>query len=128
MKYILILSLLLSFSTSHAQTCPYVQPINKQQSAPCDGFFFSDQAEKDASNAKLDAELHKSVNDVLVKKIDLLNQDNALLERRLNLYIQQSERLSDSLSKKETNEGLYRFLYFSLGVVVTGVIAANVHK
>lgn len=108
--------------------CPNVAPIEKGQPAPCDGFYFSDEAEKQAAGAKQDAEYTQKINDQLVKKSEGQAKENEILERRLNLYIQQSEVLSKDVARRETNENLYRVLYFGLGAVLTGFIAANVQR
>lgn len=107
-------------------TCPHVEPIEKGKPAPCDGFYFSDEAEKDAADAKRDAEFNQKINDQLVKKSEGQAKENEILERRLNLYIQQSEVLSKDVARRDNTENLYRVLYFGLGAVLTGFIAANV--
>lgn len=109
--------------------CPQkVSPINKGDVAQCDGFIFSDDAEKQAAQAVRDADFFKQVNDQLVRKSTAQQTENEILERRLNLYMQQSEVLAKDTARRDNTESLYRVLYFGLGVVMTGIIASNVSR
>jgi len=108
--------------------CPYVKPINRGQKAECDGFYFSDDAERAASNAKKDVEVLKKINDELEKKSAAQAKETEILERRLNLYVTQSEILSKKEAQRDNMESLYRIGYFALGALLTGVIASNVNR
>lgn len=125
MKY--LLAFLLSFNA--LADCPQkVTPIEKGEVAICEGFLFSDQAEKEASKAKRDAEFHKSVNELLTRKADLQAKEINILERRLNLYVQQSDVLAKNLAQRDNTDSLYKMGYFIVGAVITGVIASNVNR
>lgn len=124
-----LLSFCIFFSSVSYADCPQkVQVIDKGQVASCDGYLFSDEAEKEASKAKRDAEFYKSVNDLLTRKTQLQTKENDILERRLNLYMNQSNVLAQEVAKRDNTDSLYRMGYFILGVVVTGYIAANVSR
>lgn len=114
--------------SSEGSECPHVEPIQKGQPAPCDGFYFSDEAEKQAASAREDAETYQKINTELQKKSENQAKENEILERRLKNYIEQSDVLSKNIAQRDNNESLYRMLYFGLGAVVTGFIAANVSK
>ncbi len=95
--------------------CPNsVTPISKGQVAVCDGYLFSPHAESEAWKA--------------TKLADLREQENKILERRLELYIKQSDTLAQEVAKRDNYEGLYRLGYFVIGAVLTGVIAKNVSR
>lgn len=125
MKY--LLCLLLSFN-AFADCNEKVTPIEKGEVAQCGGFIFNDQAEKEASQAKHDVDFYKEVNTELTQKSEAQDKDINILERRLNLYVEQSNTLADSVAKKDNSEGLIRIGYFALGAVLTGIIAANVKR
>jgi hypothetical protein len=107
------ISLFCYSSNVMGRECPKpVQPISEGQSANCTGYLFSDKAESDAYKATRIAELQK--------------EENEILQKRLDLYIKQSETLAKQISKKDSTEGFVRIGYFVLGAVLTGVIASNV--
>jgi hypothetical protein len=91
-----------------------VQPIKEGQIASCDGYLFSPSAESQAYKATRIAELQE--------------KENKILEERLKNYQQQSAELAKQLGKKESTEDLVRIGYFTLGAILTGVIAANVNN
>lgn len=103
-----------------------VQTIKQGDIANCDGFLFSDAAEKQAEQYRSDALFYKSYSDRLNEKVQLEANENDLLQKRLNLYVQESATLSQEVSKRDNNENLYRFAYFVLGVVTTGLVVRNI--
>lgn len=125
----IILSVVFAFSGATYADCPNnVQPIKKGEVAVCDGFLFSDGAEKTASQARDDADYYKKLSDKLQEKSDLEDKQSQILNDRLKLYIDESKALSKTVAQKDNTESLYRFVYFALGVVITGVIAVNVRR
>lgn len=91
-----------------------VTPIEKGISSPCTGYLFSPAAESDAWKTKQLSELQV--------------QQNAILERRLNLYIQQSDVLAKQVASRDNTESFYRIAYFVVGAALTGYIAVNVNR
>lgn len=109
--------------------CPTnVQPIKKGDVATCDGFLFTKDAEKTAASDRDDAIYYKKLSDKLQEKSDLDDQQSKILNNRLKLYINESQSLAKSSAQKDNTETLYRFGYFVVGVLVTGVIAVNVRR
>lgn len=126
-KYILCLTLITSLA--HAdQDCSKVSPVKPTDVITCDGFFFPPSAEEEASLAKLNAAIFKKAFNESQAKSDALEEHSQILERRLNLYMQQADTLSQREAKRDNTESLYRTLYFGLGALLTGFIAANVSK
>jgi hypothetical protein len=112
-SFVIMFTLYFGLSSSTFAECTKpVQPIEKGQAAPCSGFIFTEEAESKAFKA--------------TQLVDLYKEENEILERRLDLYIQQSDKLANEVATKRNNEDLYRGLYFALGVLATGIIAANV--
>lgn len=118
-KYLLIFSLI--SSTSFASCPKNVQVIQKGQEANCDGFLFSDEAEKKAAQAIEDSKYYKKLNERLEQRKKLTDKEIEVLDKRLKLYIEQSETLAERLNKRETQNSWERVLWFSLGIVVTGL-------
>lgn len=99
----------------YATNCPKpVQPISEGQTANCSGYLFSPEAESKAYKA--------------VELSDLYKKENEILEKRLELYVRQSDVLAKQVARTENTESLYRLGYFALGVIITGVIASNVNR
>ncbi len=99
-------------SQGNAQGCSVpVQPIKKGMEATCDGYLFSPDAESSAYKATRISELQK--------------EENEILQKRLDLYIKQSDVLAKELAKRDNTEDLYRIAYFVGGILITGYLATN---
>lgn len=123
----IILTTILLFTTPiYADCLKDVQVIKQGQEASCDGFLFSNTAEKQAEEYRSDSLFYKSYSDKLQEKIKLEDNEIDILQKRLNLYIQESNALSNEVAKRDNNEGLYRFAYFVLGIVTTGLLVRNI--
>lgn len=112
---IIICSYILYSNLCYSTEClDRVQPITEGQVAQCKGFLFSPSAEEDAYKATQISTLQK--------------EENEILNRRLELYMKESDVLAKEVSQRNNTEGLYRVCYFALGVLVTGYIASNVKR
>lgn len=118
----IILSLFLISSSAFAN----VTPIKKGDVATTDGFLFDSSSMDQADQYRADARFYKLYSDQLVNKSDIEENENTILQKRLNLYIQESSQLAKEQASKNTTEDLIRIGYFSLGVLVTALIARNV--
>lgn len=105
-----------------------VQPVAEGNTVFCDGFLFSHAAEKQAEQYRADADFYKKYSDQLNAKIGLEENENDVLQKRLNLYIQESSQLAKEQASKNTTEDLIRIGCFSLGVLVTALIVRNVRN
>lgn len=116
-----------SISPIWADTCDKrVQPIKSGETAPCSGFLFSDEAEKDAARARDDAKYYKELSDKLIERNKVVDKESEILERRLQLYVTQSDMLAEKLTKEESKDFWQKALYFGLGAIITGGIAYGV--
>lgn len=119
---ILLVSLLIIPNYSFANSCPEpVQIIQAGQTANCDGFLFSDDAEKKASQAIDDATYYKDLSELLHKRSELSNKQIGILDQRLNLYMTSSNELAKEVVRKRDQDFWQKTIYFSLGVIVTGI-------
>lgn len=111
--YAIIISMGVYSPVSYGSTCSKpVSPIKQGDVATCDGFIFSKEAENEAYKA--------------TKLVPLLEEENKILEKRINLYIKSNDELLKYVDRKESTETLIRGLYFISGVLITGYIAANI--
>jgi hypothetical protein len=109
--------------------CPTpVKPIHQGEVVDCDGFRFSPDAEQQAEQARDDASYYQKYAYQLKEKAALEQDENDVLQKRLNLYIQESSQLAKEKASKDTTEDIIRIGYFSLGVIVTALIARNVQR
>lgn len=105
-----------------AMACPEdVQEIQKGQVALCDGLLFSPEASKKADEALKDSKYYKDLTDRLYKRQGLVQEEVNILEKRLQLYMDQSHKLSQELTSKNNEDKWQKIVYFSLGVLATGI-------
>lgn len=110
------------FFNSIAFACPEsVQPLKKGEVANCDGLLYSPGADDQAAKDHLDAKYYKEINLRLEKRKELTDKEIEILDKRLNLYVNQSEVLADQLARKESANKWERIIWFGLGVVATGI-------
>jgi len=117
----IILTIMLSTSMAFAECPKNVQVIKKGQAANCDGFLFSPETEKKASEAIDDAKYYKDLNLRLQNRKELTDKEIEVLDKRLQLYVEQCETLAERLNKRENQNKWERVLWFTLGIAVTGL-------
>lgn len=127
LRLILIFSLITQ--TALANQCPDdIQVISKGQVANCDGLLFSPKASQAADEAIEDAKYFKELSDKLLKRQELADQQISLLDKRLALHVEQNVILADQLVKKENQNKWEKVIYFTLGIIVTGVAVHGASK
>jgi len=128
----IVLAAILVFSQlTYAQVdqCPFeAQYLEKGQTANCTGILLSPEASKKADEAILDAKHYKELSERLFERRNATNKEISILDQRLKLYMDQSQLLAERVTKKENEDNWQKFAYFGLGVLITGVIAANVKR
>lgn len=118
LKSILLIFILALNQTAYADDCgDDVQVVTKGQVVKCDGVLLSDAASKKANEAVNDAKYYKTLSDKLYQREDYTNKEVNILDQRLKLYIDQSQALATTVQQDKWE----KILYFSLGVIVTGV-------
>lgn len=124
-----ILSCLLAFNApvfADSGSCPQnVQVIHQNEKANCDGFLFSGPAEQAAEQDRDDSKYYKSLSDALQSKTDLQAEENQILEKRLKLYMDSTQSLSQDVAKRDSTETWVRLGYFVLGVLGTSLVVRN---
>lgn len=119
---LILISFLILPNYSFAEECKDpVQVIRSGEKANCDGFLFSDEAEKQAAKARDDAKYYKDLSELLHKRSELTNEEIRILDERLNLYMNTSNELAKEVNRKERQDFWQKTIYFSLGVLATGL-------
>lgn len=114
-KLFLVLSLLtpsLSFAVDCKQN---VQVIKVGEVAQCDGFLFSPQAEKKASQAVDDLKYYQDLSKLLHDRNDLKDKELSIQDQRLTLYMNSSRDLAEQVTRKEHEDFWQKTIYFFLG-------------
>lgn len=118
--------IVISMITNTGLACPEdIQIIEKGTTANCTGFLFSPEAARQADEAADDRDFYKNLSDKLIERQKLSDERTEVLDKRLQLYIEQSEILSQQLVERENRSEWQKVLYFSLGVVVTGLAVSG---
>lgn len=118
----ILISLLLSLPCYGA----HVEYVRKGTPAPYDGFLFDEEAERQAAQYRLDAKFYQDVADALTRKSKLQDEENKILEQRLQLYMNEANVLARNRVENETTQRLYMFGAFALGVITTTLVVRNV--
>lgn len=95
-----------------------VHPISKGDLVECDGFFFTDKAEREAAKARDDAKYYKQLVPSLEERLALEQKRGQILEKRLNLYLDLSSELAEDRIKSENMKFWERAGMFILGAAV----------
>lgn len=118
----ILLAAILLFTQLTFADCPEdVQVITKGQVANCDGILLSPAASKKANEAADDAKYYKALSDKLFERRVQTDKETEILDKRLKLYMEQSQVLAEGLTRKENEDKWQRIMYFGLGVVATGI-------
>ena len=118
MLTVLITFLCFTKISNAAECSKEVQVIEEGQTANCSGFLFSDSAEKKAAEAKNDVIYFNKLVPRLEQKINKESERNAILEKRLDLYIRQSEVLAKDKVKSDNRKFWERVGMFMLGSLI----------
>lgn len=117
-----LLVLIIFLSNTCLAKCPKpVQYLQDLEMAPCAGFLFSPEKEMEV-RIKLDNY------SFLEDYSDTQEEVNEILTTRLQEAQKYNENLEKRLRQEKRNSDIYNFLYFGLGVIVTGLIAGNVGR
>lgn len=95
--------------------------MEKGTTAKCTGFLYSPDADAQAASDNRDLKYYKLINEKLTTRHDLMLKQSEILDKRLNLYIEQSRVLSQELQRQENVSTWKQVGWFLLGIGVTGV-------
>ena len=125
---ILIASIFLFTQVSWAACQEDVQLIRKNEVANCTGYLYSPGADEKANDVFEERDYLKDTNDLLTKKNNIILSQNEILERRLELHIKQGDILAKQLVRKENQVYCNKTIYFTLGILATGLAVKSVQQ
>lgn len=113
----------LAFVANQAMAnCPVpVQYVHEFELAPCSGYLFSPEKELEV---RLKVDQFNLLEEYSATQADV----NEALNKRLQEAHKYNEHLEKRLHQEKRNNEIYNFLYFTLGVLVTGLVAGNVGR
>lgn len=117
----LLLTFCLTFNTFAGECDKAVVLLKKGEPAPCEGFLFSPDAEKKASQAVDDVKYYKDLSELLHSRNDLLQKQLLITDERLMLYMKTTDELAQEVVRKQHEDFWQKAVYFGLGVAVTGL-------
>lgn len=121
LRFIIVFSMIFNLNQLHASCKDPVQVIEEGQKANCDGFLFSDEAEKTAAQARDDAEYYKDLSELLRQRSEFSNEQLGILDERLKTHMELSQNLSEELNRRERQDFWKNTLFFGLGILTTGL-------
>lgn len=102
--------------------------LEKGSPAPFQGFLFPKEKAEELRKMNIEFDAIKNINLSLEKSVKL-QQDNIELSNNKNkILLDQNDNLAKSLFEARQVTSLEKFLYFGLGVVLTGVTAYGLQK
>ena len=118
----ILLAFIFAFTSTGWATCPDdYMVMAKGDVAQCDGVLFSPDATKRADEAQQDIKYYRLMNDRLELRSQFQEKEIAILDKRLALYVQQSDVLAKEVVRKEGEDKWQKIIYFGLGVLATGI-------
>jgi len=122
MRQILLIFIAITISQTSFGKCPEdIQVLNKGQVANCDGLLFSKKASEDVDETQDDLVYYKTLSQKLEERKNLTDKELSVLDKRLQIYMEQSQILAEQVYNKERESKWQKFIYFGLGVFATGI-------
>jgi len=126
MKNLLIITMLLIFNGSFA--CDPVKFVEKGNPAPCSGYLFTPEKEREIRLQLVELEFEKQLVISKDRQIELHKQENKLITERYDLWRVEAKELSSDLSKERNNNFWRNTLYFALGMIITTGVTYAVNQ
>lgn len=120
MKRIALAILFLSTQSFAVCTKP-VTLLEEGAKTECTGYLFTPEKE-------LEVRIKVANYDNMEKLVKKTEELNTITENRLNLYIDQNQKLMQTINTQQQTTFLQNAGFFVLGVLITGYIAININK
>lgn len=102
--------------------------LNQNDKAPYSGYLLSEDKVKELRNNTIERDGLKTINDSLTKSLTLEQQNNSLKDQKVNLLLDQNDKLAKSAYADRELNTWEKVAYFVGGIVVTGLAIAGVHS
>ena len=93
-----------------------------------DSWVFSPAKAKDVRDRLIDGDTFQKLNESLSKSIDLYKKNETINDNKINLLLEQNDKLAKSLLAERTVGSWERFGYFLLGVIGTVGAGFAIHQ
>ncbi len=84
-----------------------------------DSWVFSPGKAKETRDKLIDLDTYTKLNTSLEKSLDLYKSNETIQQNKINLLLEQNDKLAKSLYDERTVTGWERFGYFALGIAAT---------
>jgi hypothetical protein len=118
--------ILLTSTASFA--CDPVKYVEKGQPAPCTGYVFTPDKEKEVRLKVVELDFYKDLVTLKERQLVAIKEENDIITKRYDLWKKESDSLSRDLSKERSNNFWRTSLYFVLGAAVTTGITYAVRR
>lgn len=105
-------------STAQADQVRY---LLKGETAPYTGFLFDEEKANNIKNAVVERDGYKLINESLERSIQLHKANQELYIQQRDIFRTQNDKLAIELEKERSTSTLSHILWFSLGVLATGI-------
>ena len=102
--------------------------IEKGQSAPYSGLLFPKEEANKIRVELLELQTLKLLNESYEKSFDLMQKNNDLFAKKESLLLDQNEKLSLALVESRQSSSIQKIIWFSLGILVTGISVYGAKK
>jgi hypothetical protein len=92
--------------------------LNKGQPAPFTGLLLTEDKANEVYN---DIKKYKLLNESLEKSVILYKQNEELYDKKVNILLQQNDKLSENLLQARTTSNWEKVLWFGLGFLSVGL-------
>jgi hypothetical protein len=92
--------------------------LNKGQSAPFTGLLLTEDKANEVYN---DIKKYKLLNESLEKSVILYKQNEELYDKKVNILLEQNDKLSENLLQARTTSNWEKVLWFGLGFLSVGL-------
>lgn len=111
------LAILLICSTVLAETDPFF--ANKGYTLVQDSWIFSPEKAKNVRDKLIDGDTYQKLNESLSKSIELYKSNDQLQQNKINLLLEQNNKLAVRLHDSQSLNNWERFGLFLLGIAAT---------
>jgi hypothetical protein len=125
MKYIILALLIPSITLACDKPVTF---LPKGTTTQCDLYGFTPDKEREVRLGVVDLDYYKGLSASQTHQVGLYKEENKLLESQVNLWRDQSTRLSKELTESKSKSTLTLFLWFGLGVLTTTAITYGVNQ
>lgn len=117
-KNLLVTLLVFSMIVSNSAFADDALVLNKGQPAPFTGLLLTEDKANEVYN---DIKKYKLLNESLEKSVILYKQNEELYDKKVNILLEQNDKLAENLLQARTTSNWEKVLWFGLGFLSVGL-------